>query len=216
MTRIEVEHVLIHDLKPYEHNPRKNEDAIEAVKASIEKHGFLQPLLIDQDNRICAGHSRWAAAKDLNMIKIPCVRKEMSDGEFIDYNLADNKTGELSKWDNKKLRKCMTLLEEITDIQVPGFQDKDIDKIFGHKHSETHGSSQADFGESGTVDDTIDEEALVKSMTFKLNGKEHRIITSKLQAIKKEHGLRTLADSLLKALENHKGLTDTKIRKGSK
>lgn len=216
MTHLEVEHILVHDLNPWEHNPRKNEKAVEAVKESIEKHGFLQPVLIDQHNRICAGHSRWQAAKELDILKIPCVRKHMSEEQFIDYNLADNKTGELSKWDNKRLRKCMTLLEEITEIHVPGFGDSDIDKIFGHKHQETHGSSEANFGDSGTVDDTIDEEALVKSMTFKLNGKEHRIVTSKLKAIQKEHGLRTLADALLKSLETVKGLTETKIRKGSK
>lgn len=213
--RIEIEHILVFDLKPYEHNPRKNIDAIKVVKESIREHGFLQPILINQDNVICAGHTRWQAAKDLGIKKIPCIRKEMTQAEFINFNLADNKTGQIAKWDKKKLNYCMGILKEISNIKVAGFTDSDIDKIFGHNHNENH-SSSVDFGDAGEVDDEIDEESLVKTMSFKFNGLQYKKVKSKLCAIKNEHGYDNLALALLRAIEPYQGLTETRIRKGNK
>jgi hypothetical protein len=213
MDRIEVSWESVYDLKPYENNPRINDGAITAVMASIKKHGFLQPIVVNQDNVICAGHTRWQAAKGVGMVKVPVVKKTMTEQEFIAFNLADNKTHDLSKWDKKLVKSCLEILESVEARREVGFNDSEIDKIFGHNHSETHCSSEADFGESGKVDDSIDEDALEKKVAFKFNGKQHRIITSKLQAIKKEHGLNSMADALMKALEPYKGLTGPRLRK---
>ena len=61
------------ELKPYENNPRKNEDAVEYVANSIKEFGIKQPIVIDKNNVIVAGHTRYLAAKQLKIKTFPCV-----------------------------------------------------------------------------------------------------------------------------------------------
>ena len=61
------------EIKPYENNPRKNDEAVDKVKASIEEFGFLVPILIDETGEIIAGHTRYLAAEELGIEKIPCI-----------------------------------------------------------------------------------------------------------------------------------------------
>ena len=213
MSRIELEWISVYDLKPYENNPRVNHQAVAVVAASIEKHGFIQPIMIDQHNTICAGHTRWEAAKSLKMMKIPCIRKEMNEKQFIDFNLTDNKSHQLSKWDKEKLKFCMEMIDDIEAVKCAGFNDSEIDKIFGHSHSETH-STEADFGDSGSMDDTEDPDAIEVNMKFVYSKREHNIVSSKLKAIKKEHGLPSLAHALIKALDGFKASSGPRLRKG--
>ena len=58
---------------PYEKNPRKNDDAVQYVANSIKEFGFRVPIVIDSDNTIVCGHTRWKASKLLNMETVPCV-----------------------------------------------------------------------------------------------------------------------------------------------
>lgn len=61
------------DLKPYENNPRRNDNAVEYVENSIKQFGFKVPLVIDKDNVIVCGHTRYKAAKKLKIESVPCV-----------------------------------------------------------------------------------------------------------------------------------------------
>ena len=61
------------EIKPYENNPRNNEDAVQYVANSLKKFGWKQPIVIDKDGVIVAGHTRYAAAKQLGMKTAPCV-----------------------------------------------------------------------------------------------------------------------------------------------
>lgn len=63
----------IKDLKPYENNPRRNDDAVDYVANSIKQFGFKVPIVIDKDNNIVCGHTRYKAAKKLKIESIPCV-----------------------------------------------------------------------------------------------------------------------------------------------
>ena len=63
----------IDEIKPYEKNPRKNEDSVKYVANSIKEFGFNVPIVIDADNVIVAGHTRWKAAKQMGLEKVPCV-----------------------------------------------------------------------------------------------------------------------------------------------
>lgn len=202
---MKIEWMLVSKLVPWEHNPRKNNGAIEIVAKLIEQHGFTNPILVNQDNVICAGHTRLEAAKKLDMLEVPVYRKNMTEEEFRQINLSDNKSSELAKWDKKLLKQTMEVLAQLNKIP-PGFSDSEIDKIFGHNHSETHSTET-----EGSED--INPDALEKKMTFVFNAKEHRLISSKLKAIKKEHGLPTIAHALMKGLENHKGLSSPRLRK---
>lgn len=101
------------DLKPYDKNPRKNDDAVKYVAESIKEFGFKVPIVVDENNVIVAGHTRWKAAKKLGIIEVPCIiSDDMTDEQIKAFRLADNKVSEFSKWDN-------TLLDiELCDIDL--------------------------------------------------------------------------------------------------
>lgn len=90
----------IADVKPYEKNPRKNDGAVDAVANSISQFGFKVPVVIDSNNVIVCGHTRYKAAKKLGLKTVPCVvADDLTDEQIKAYRLADNKVGELAEWD---------------------------------------------------------------------------------------------------------------------
>lgn len=113
---------------PYHNNPRKNEDAIDAVAASIEEFGFQQPIVVDKDMVIIVGHTRYAAAKELGLATVPVVvAKNLSEEQARAYRLADNKTNELAKWDEDLFVEEIGAIEEI-DMSLFGFGSIDLDE----------------------------------------------------------------------------------------
>lgn len=111
--------VAIKQITPYENNPRYNENAVDAVAASIEEFGFQQPIVLDKDYVIIAGHTRFKAAQQLGIEIVPCVIADnLTDEQVRAYRLADNKVGELAKWDFAKLEVEM---DEIFDIDMGEF-----------------------------------------------------------------------------------------------
>lgn len=113
----------IQDLQPYENNPRKNEAAVDKVAASIEKFGFVVPVLITGENEIVAGHTRHEAAVRLGIKKIPCiVIDDLDEKQIKQLRIVDNKVAELSSWDFEKLMIEMAGIKEI-DMDVFGFGD---------------------------------------------------------------------------------------------
>lgn len=107
------------DITPYENNPRNNEEAVEKVANSIKEFGFNQPIVVDKDNVIIVGHTRYLAAHELGLTEAPViVAGNLSDEQARAYRLADNKTGELAGWDFEKLA---LELEQIEDINMSDF-----------------------------------------------------------------------------------------------
>lgn len=119
----------IEEIKPYKKNPRINDKAIKAVANSIKKFGFNQPILVDQDNVICVGNTRFKAAKELCFKTIPCIKKTMSKEEFRAYNIIDNKTNELADWDFVLLIPELENLKEIYDLKDFDIDLDDLNKI---------------------------------------------------------------------------------------
>lgn len=106
----------IDEVKPYPNNPRNNDDGVEAVANSIKEFDWQQPIVVDKDNVIIVGHTRYKAAKKLGMDKVPVVvASNLSDEQVRAYRLADNKTGELTDWDMSLLD---DELEDIADIDM--------------------------------------------------------------------------------------------------
>ena len=107
------------DIKPYEKNPRKNDNAVEQVANSIKEFGFKVPIVIDKDNVIVCGHTRYKASKKLGIDTVPCViADDLTDEQIKAYRLADNKVSELAEWDFNILGEE---LEGIFDIDMKDF-----------------------------------------------------------------------------------------------
>ena len=101
----------LNDIKPYEKNSRKNDNAVKYVVNSIKKFGFKSPIVIDKNNVIVCGHTRYKASKKLGLEKVPCiVADDLTDEQIKAYRLADNKVSELAEWDIDLLG------EELDDI----------------------------------------------------------------------------------------------------
>ena len=89
----------IKELVPYQNNPRKNDKAVDAVAASIKQFGFKQPIVIDKDNVIVCGHTRYKAAQKLRLKEVPCIMADdLTDDQIKAFRRADNKTAELAEW----------------------------------------------------------------------------------------------------------------------
>lgn len=109
----------ITELIPYGKNPRDNKKAVKAVEASIQEFGFKVPIVIDKNNVIVCGHTRYKAAQNLRLKSVPCIiADDLTDEQIKAYRLADNKTAELSSWDSNLL----TLeLSDIINIDMTNF-----------------------------------------------------------------------------------------------
>ena len=110
----------LEEIKPYEKNPRNNDNAVDAVAASISEFGFKVPIIIDKDNIIVAGHTRYKAAKKLGLKTVPCIKADdLTDEQVKAFRLADNKVSEQAEWNFELLNEE---LETITmDMEQFGF-----------------------------------------------------------------------------------------------
>jgi len=106
----------IDKLTPYARNPRKNDQAVDKVAASLKEFGWRQPIVVDAEGVIIAGHTRYKAARKLGMDKVPVhVADNLTPAQIKAYRIADNKVGELAEWD-------MDLLAlEIEDLKLDDY-----------------------------------------------------------------------------------------------
>ena len=113
----------VKDLKPYEKNPRKNDDAVQYVANSIKEFGFRVTIVIDKYNKIVCGHTRWKACKKLKIDIVPCVvADDLTEEQIRAYRLADNKVGEKAEWDLALLDTELAEIETI-DMTLLGFDE---------------------------------------------------------------------------------------------
>lgn len=149
MKDISIEMLSLDALKPYDKNPRKNDDAVQYVANSIKEFGFKVPIVIDANNTIIAGHTRYKAAKEIGMSEVPCIRADdLTDEQVKAFRLADNKTGELADWDEELLK------YELDDI------------------------ADWDMSEFGFLDDNEDDEILRDDISDDVNLEDYKLIVS--------------------------------------
>lgn len=110
------ETVMLSKLVPYANNPRKNDDAVPAVEASIEQVGYITPIVVDENYEVLAGHTRLKALNAMGTKEAEVLIVEgLTDEEKRKYRLLDNKTSEAADWD-------INLLElELANIDFEGF-----------------------------------------------------------------------------------------------
>lgn len=155
---------------PYAKNPRINDLAVAGLASSIKEFGFQQPLVIDSENTIIAGHTRLKAAIKLGLEKVPCVvANELTPTQIKAYRILDNKLSEKSQWDND------LLAAELTDLADFDFEPFDVDfSIIG-------------FGiEDVPTPELSDQDKLpFREMTFTLHDDQYDEISRALSKAKK-------------------------------
>jgi len=121
----------IEDVKPYEHNPRLNDDAVDAVVASIREFGWRQPIVVDAEGVIIVGHARWKAAKKMALPQVPVhVATDLSPEKAKAYRIADNQTNSLADWDYELLPLELKDLQAADyNLDLLGFSADDLAKI---------------------------------------------------------------------------------------
>ncbi len=123
----EILQVKLKDIHPYPNNPRVNDDAVEAVANSIQEFGFKNPIIVDNEYVIIAGHTRYKAAKKLKLKEVPViVADDLSEQQVKALRIADNKTSELSDWDGDLLGKELSSIIDI-DMSLFGFTNGDAE-----------------------------------------------------------------------------------------
>ena len=122
----------ISSIKPYENNPRKLSDtAIEKVAMSLKEYGFRQPIVVDKDRVIVAGHTRFRASKKLGLKNVPIsIIDNLTEEQINAYRIADNRTAEESEWDNELLKMEIKELEaKDFKLDLLGFNDEQLNDI---------------------------------------------------------------------------------------
>jgi len=146
MQKFAVELRAIDDIRPYERNPRINDQAVDAVAASLKEFGFRQPIVVDADGVIIAGHTRWKAARKLGLAKVPVhVATDLTPEQVRAYRIADNKSGELAEWDLEILPiELAELREGGFEMDLLAFDEEDLASLLNKGMGVTEGLTDAD------------------------------------------------------------------------
>jgi ParB-like nuclease domain len=118
----------INEIHLYANNPRVNDQAVDAVAASIQQFGFRQPIVIDEQGVIIVGHTRYKAAVKLGLTEVPVhIALGLSPALAKAYRLADNKTATLSHWDEDRLALEVAELQKLDfDLDLTGFSSAEL------------------------------------------------------------------------------------------
>src|SRR5712692_8885845 len=118
----------INNIRPYEKNPRLNDEAVSAVSASIREFGFRQPIVVDEQGEIIVGHTRYKAALELGLEKVPVhVATGLTPAQIKAYRIADNQTAGLSQWNHDLLPLELVELQKLNfDLNLTGFSREEL------------------------------------------------------------------------------------------
>ncbi len=128
---MKVESRPIDEILPYARNPRDNDAAVDAVAASLKEFGWRQPIVIDEEGVIIAGHTRYKAARRLGMVEVPVhVAKGLTPAQAKAYRLADNRTADYAAWDEELLPLELADLSALEyDLAATGFTQEELDRL---------------------------------------------------------------------------------------
>lgn len=131
----------------------KTSGVIKKLEKSINKFGIQQPVIIDKNNKIVAHNALFKAACNLGIKEVPCILVDhLSEDELKQYRIADNKTSEFAKWNQQMLKKEMSYLVDVEDLQF--CFDEDLMSMVGYKKEEPQVSPTVP-NSSNNSDDTI-------------------------------------------------------------
>jgi DNA modification methylase len=132
MTNPKISMLATKDLIPYARNTRTHsEEQVNQIVSSIKEFGFTNPVLVDQDNMIIAGHGRVMAANKLKLDKVPTIcLKHLTEAQKKAYIIADNRLALNAGWDEDMLKVELEELNDLEfDISLLGFEDNEIESL---------------------------------------------------------------------------------------
>jgi len=144
---MQIEEIATDELLPYARNSRTHSaEQVAQIAASIKEFGFTNPVLVDADNSIIAGHGRVMAARRLSLKAVPCIRlTHLTEAQKRAYVIADNKLALNAGWDDEMLAlEIKDLQEEDFDISLLGFEDAELEKIMAAVAEEVQGLTDED------------------------------------------------------------------------
>lgn len=164
------------ELIPYENNARTHTpEQIEKIAASIQEFGFINPIIIDANNGVIAGHARLQAAQSIGLDSVPVLRVEhLTEAQKRAYIIADNRLAEVGAgWDVELLRQELADLGDLgMDLELTGFDDIELGKLFD-EHEE-HDIKEESYYEVFNIIVECDNEAEQEKLFNRLNAEGYK------------------------------------------
>lgn len=201
---MKVEQIKIEEILPYDQNPRDNSAAVEKVADSIKEFGWQQPIVVDEEKIILAGHTRHLAALSMGLKEVPVlIAKGLTEPQKKAYRIVDNKTSELAEWDKELLKSEFLALQELDfDLNLTGF---DLDEI-----ARMSGEDLMQFDEElDEIDESLEFNDLdgananhVKMLMLYLDTDTEPKFKQMCVKIQEKHGIDNLTDAVYMAVSN--------------
>lgn len=199
--------VQVEKLVPYARNSRTHSpEQVDQIAASIKEFGFLNPIIIDGDSGIVAGHGRVLAAQKLGLSELPCIEaKHLTDAQRKAYVIADNKLALNAGWDNDLLRvEFDELAQAGFDLSLTGFSLDEIDGLQFDSDCETDMPELADGDKEPYQQKTFtlhDEQAAIVDDAIAL-ARKHPLVDSDLNDNSNGNAIALICEQWLKATTN--------------
>jgi len=185
-------------LLPYINNPRKNLN-IDKVASSIKEFGFQQPIVIDKENIIIVGHTRFEAAKKLGLDKVPVVVAELDPNKAKAYRIADNRLNEDASWDTKLLNiEFNDLLSKDYNLDNLGFSNDELDNLFLKPSEE----SDVDLNENQELDLAKENFSDVKMIQLFYDPENELKFREAVEKVSKRDNKNNISDAVLTCVFN--------------
>ena len=201
---MKVQEIDISLIKPYKNNPREiPQESIQKVVKSIREYGNNQPIVIDQDNVIVVGHTRWKALKLLGRKKAFIIKKEFEKGKAMAYRIMDNRSAEESKWDNKLLASELNILKDFNfDLDLTGFNLSELENLSKDKELEFKQDPNTLMDNFTTEFPEGMQVSHIKMVQLFLNIETEKSFRVWILELQKQLGTDNLTDTVYKVIEN--------------
>jgi len=199
---MEIKEINIDEIKPYKNNPREIPmESVQKVMNSIKEFGNNQPIVVDGDNVIVVGHTRWKALKQLGKTKAFVIKRDFSKNDAMAYRIMDNRSGEESKWENKLLAQELNMLkDENFDLDLTGFNLTELENLSNDKDLDFKANDKS---EDFNVDYPADMEVShVKMVQLFLNTETEKDFRLWCEALQKDLNTDNLTDTVYQIVKN--------------
>ena len=193
---MQIKSIETNKILPYINNPRKNLN-IDKVASSIKEFGFQQPIVIDKNNTIIVGHTRFEAAIKLGLKEVPVQIADLTETQAKAYRIADNRLNEDASWDTKLLNlEFNDLLSKEFDLDLLGFTTDEVDNLF----LKTDQESDKEINENlDLAEETLSD---VKMIQLFFNQENEAKFREAVDKISKANNINNISDAVLRSVLN--------------